>query len=154
MLALIFSDGRFDLPEHLLIDLTDGGSESCHRLRGAEIKDAQEVFMLEISLRIKTAPSHEGVGDADRSGIFEYHFDVVIIIFLQKGILNDVENIPAVILPVFRGKLIGDPFELTSEAVFRRHIKTLFESGSNGILMLCAVSPEPDRDGIVSASGV
>ena len=119
MLALIFSDGRFDLPEHLLIDLTDCGSESRHRLRGTEIKDAQEVFMLEVILRVKAAACHEGVGDADRSGIFEYHFDVVIIIFLQKGILNDVENIPAVIPPVFRGKLIGDPFKLTSETVFR-----------------------------------
>ena len=118
MLALIFSDGRFDLPEHLLIDLTDGGSESRHRLWGAEIKDAQEVFMLEIILRVKTAASHEGVGDADRGGVSEHHLDVVIIIFLQKGILNDVENIPAVILPVFRGKSVCNPFKLISETIF------------------------------------
>ena len=154
MLALIFSDGRFDLPEHLLIDLTDSGSESSHRLRSAEIKDAQEVFMLEVILRVKTAASHEGVGDADRSGIFEYHFDVVIIIFLQKGILNDVENIPFVILPVFCGKSVCDPFKLISETIFSRYIKSLFQSCGNSILVFTSIAPEPHGNSIFFSSGI
>ena len=81
--ALIISYGDFDLPQNLFIDLADRRAEGCHRARGVEIKDAEKILVFKVILRPHPAAGHEGVGDADRRGVFERHLDVVIIILLQ-----------------------------------------------------------------------
>ena len=81
--ALIISYGDFDLPQNLFVDLADRRAECRHRARGVEIKDAEKILVFKVILRLHPAAGHEGVGDADRRGVFERHFDVVIIILLQ-----------------------------------------------------------------------
>ena len=93
MFALIISYGDFDLPQNLFIDLADRRAEGCHRARGVEIKDAEKILVFKVILRLHPAAGHEGVGDADRRGVFERHLDVVIIILLQIGIRNDAEDV-------------------------------------------------------------
>ena len=83
MFALIFFDGDFDLPQHLLIDFTDCGAKGSYGAWRVEIEDTEEIFVFKIHLRIHAAAGHEGVGYAERGGIFECHLDVVIIILLQ-----------------------------------------------------------------------
>lgn len=81
--ALIISYGNFDLPQNLFVDLADRRAEGCYRAGGVEIKDAEKILVLKVILRLHAAAGHEGVGDADRCGVFERHLDVVIIILLQ-----------------------------------------------------------------------
>ena len=57
--------------------------------------------MAEILLRLQPAAGHQGVGDADSGGGFELDFDVVLIVLLQKGTVNDIENVLPVVRPVF-----------------------------------------------------
>ena len=102
MFALIISYGDFDLPQNLFIDLADRRAESRYRARGVEIKDAEKILVFKVILRPHPAAGHEGVGDADRRGVFERHLDVVIIILLQIGIRNDAEDVAGMVAPVFR----------------------------------------------------
>ena len=63
--------------------------------------------MAEILLRLQPTAGHQGVGDADSGGGFELDFDVVLIVLFQKGTVNDRENIPPVVGPVFLRQLGG-----------------------------------------------
>ena len=40
--------------------------------------------MLKVIARLQSAAGHEGVGDADGSGVSELHSDIEIIILLKK----------------------------------------------------------------------
>ena len=82
MFAFIIFDGDFDLPQYLLIDLADRRTEGRDGGRRVEIENVQEILMLKVFVRVEAAAGHEGVGDADGSGISELHSDVKIIIFL------------------------------------------------------------------------
>ena len=84
LFALIILDGDADLPQHLLVHLTDRRSQRPNRGRGIEIENRHEVLMLEILLRIQPTSGHQGVGDADGGGRLELDFDVEIIVLLQK----------------------------------------------------------------------
>ena len=84
MLTFIVLDGDADLPQHLLVDLADCCSQRPNRGRGIEIENWHEILMLEILVCIQSAAGHEGVGDADGSGVSELHSDIEIIILLKK----------------------------------------------------------------------
>ena len=43
---------------------------------------------------------------------------VVLIIFLQKGTVNDTEDVILIVVPVFIHKLGGDGFQLLRKAMF------------------------------------
>ena len=77
-------DGDADLPQHLLVDLTDRRSQRPNRGRGIEIENRHEVLMLEILVCIQPTAGHQGVGDTDGSRCFELELDVEIIVLLQK----------------------------------------------------------------------
>ncbi|MVB13068.1 hypothetical protein CAFE_38230 [Caprobacter fermentans] len=53
--------------------------------------------MLEIGFRLQSAAGHQRVSDTDGGGASEGYSDVEIIIFLQKGTVNDVENVALVL---------------------------------------------------------
>ena len=84
MLALIVSDGDFNLPQHLLIDLADRRAEGGDGLRGVEIKYAQKILMLKVFVRFQPAAGHEGVGDAHGGRVSELDSNVEIIVLFQK----------------------------------------------------------------------
>ena len=141
MFALIISYRNFDLPQNLFIDLADRRAEGCHRARGVEIKDAEKVLVFKVILRLHPAAGHEGVGDADRCGVFERHLDVVIIILLQIGIRNDAEDVAGMVAPVFRSKLRSDALELLRKAVFAGNAVITLQHGSHVVGMLISQLP-------------
>ena len=144
MFALIISYGDFDLPQNLFIDLADRRAESRYRARGVEIKDAEKVLVLKVVLRLHAAAGHEGVGDADRRGVFERHLDVVIIILLQIGIRNDAEDVAGMVAPVFRSKLGSDALELLRKAVFAGNAVITLQHGAHAVRMRVFQLPQVD----------
>lgn len=52
-LALVILDGDFDLPQHLSVDPAHRRAQLGGGFRGVEIKDAQEILMLEAVVRFK-----------------------------------------------------------------------------------------------------
>ena len=105
-LALVILDGDFDLPQHLSVDPAHRRAQLSSGFRGVEIEDAQEILMLEAVVRFKPAAGHERVGDADGGGALEGRSYVELIIPVKKGIVNDGEDIPLIVPPVF-GALKG-----------------------------------------------
>ena len=101
MFALIVSDCDFDLPQYLLIAFAYRRAESPDGGWCVEVKDIQEVFVIEPFVGFQTAPAHQGIRDADRRGVSELNSDVVIIVLFQIGIRNVVENVALMLVPVF-----------------------------------------------------
>ena len=99
--ALIISDGNFYLSEYLLADLADRRAQRRNHSRGVEFEHRHKIFRFQIGFRFQPAPAHQHVGDADLCGISELHLGVELIIPIKIGIVNVVENVPFVILPVF-----------------------------------------------------
>ncbi|MFQ7453290.1 MAG: hypothetical protein ACLRNQ_19960 [Flavonifractor plautii] len=88
------------MAQHLFADLADRRAQGGDGGGGIPVKDAQKVLMPEILLRVQPATGHQRIGDAGGGGASERRPYVVIIIFLQKRIFNDAENIPLVVLPI------------------------------------------------------
>ena len=82
--------------------------------------------MLKVAFRLQATAGHEGIGDADSGGVSERHFDVEFIILLQKGAVNDAEDVLPVVVPVFACKLGGNLFKLFRK-VAAGHIIALFQ---------------------------
>ena len=79
--------------------------------------------MLEVVFRFQATAGHEGIGDADRGGAAERHFDVQFIILLQEGAVNDVEEVVLVVGPIFARQLRGNLPQLVCEAeIGRAHV--------------------------------
>ena len=128
MFTFIVLDGDANLPQHLLVYLADRRAQRPDGRRGVEVEDRHEIFMAEILLRFQPAAGHEGIGDADGGGGFELHLDVVLIVLLQKGTVNDRENIPPVVGPVFLRQLGGHISQLLGQVV-AAHIVVAFQHG-------------------------
>lgn len=77
--------------------------------------------MPEILLRVQPAASHQRVGDAGGGGASERRPYIVIIIFLQKRILNDAENIPLVVRPVVFYQPVRHKLQLILQAIPARN---------------------------------
>ena len=152
--ALIISYGDFDLPQNLFVDLADRRAECRHRARGVEIKDAEKILVFKVILRLHPAAGHEGVGDADRRGVFERHLDVVIIILLQIGIRNDAEDVAGMVAPVFRSKLRSDALELLRKAVFAGNAVITLQHGAHAVGMRVFQLPQVDAAGVFLSAGV
>ena len=128
MFTFIVLDGDADLPQHLLVYLADRCAQRPDGRRGVEVEDRHEIFMAEILLRFQPAAGHEGIGDADGGGGFELHLDVVLIVLLQKGTVNDIENVLPVFVPVFLRQLGSHISQLLGQVV-AAHIVVAFQHG-------------------------
>ena len=109
--------------------------------------------MAEILLRLQPAAGHQGVGDADCGGGFELDFDVVLIVLLQKGTVNDVENVLPVIRPVFfrqTGSHIG---QLLGQVAAAYVIVSLqHRHDRRGVFLVHR--PQPGGAGVFTSAGV
>lgn len=110
--------------------------------------------MLKVFVRLKTAAGHERVGDADNDGVSESHSDVEIIIFLQKGIVNDAKNIPLVVVPVFIGELGGYALKLEGKTVRAGDIIIAFQHGGHAVQMLLLQFPKETAAGKFPPAGI
>ena len=151
--ALIVLDGDADLPQHLLVCLADGCSQRPDHSGGVEVEDRHEVLMAEILLRLQPAAGHQGVGDADRGGGFELDFDVVLIVLLQKGTVNDRENIPPVVSPVFLRQFGGHIGQLLGQ-VAAAHIIVSLQHRHDRRGVFLVQRPQPGGAGMFTGAGV
>ena len=117
-LPLIVLDGNFDLPQHLFAGFTDRRAQGGDGGRRVEVEHGEEILMEKMFLRLQSAAGQQGVGGADHGGISERRPDVEVIIFFQKGTVNDTEDVILIVVPVFIHKLGGDGFQLLRKAMF------------------------------------
>ena len=110
--------------------------------------------MLEIDFRLQSAAGHQRVSDADGGSTSEGYSDVEIIIFLQKGTVNDVEKVALVLCPVFIGKPGGYLFQLVGKAVLCGNIIGFFQRLRHRGFMFRAVLPEIKLTGVFTPAGI
>ena len=60
---------------------------------------------------------HHLKSDADGGGCLELHSDVILIIFLQKGTVNDIEEVLLMLRPVFLSQFSGYLSELSGKVI-------------------------------------
>lgn len=110
--------------------------------------------MLKVVFGLQSAPGQERVRDADGGGVSERHSDIEIIIAVKKGIVNDVEDVPLIVVPIFVGKLRGDLFKLIGKTIPAENFIITFQHGGHSIIVFRTILPQIDVAGIVSAAGV
>jgi hypothetical protein len=133
--ALCISDGN-----------ADGG-------RGVEIKDCHEIFVVEVAFRLQSAAGHQSVSDADGGCCLELYSDVKLIIFLQKGTVNDIEEVLLMLRPVFLSQFSGYLGELSGKVITGNIIGAL-KHGLHRIQMALLQLPQPGSAGMFTGSGV
>ena len=151
--TLCISDGDADLPQHLLVNLADRCSQRPDGGRGVEIKDRHKIFVVEVAFRLQSAAGHQSVSDADGGCCLKLHSDVILIIFLQKGTVNDIEEVLLMLRPVFLSQFSGYLGELSGKVITIDIIGAL-QHGLHGIQMALLQLPQPGCAGMFTGSGV
>ena len=152
-LTLGISDGNADLPQHLLIDLADRRSKRPDGGRGVKIKDRHEIFVVEVAFRFQSTAGHQSISDTDGGCCLELYSDVKLIIFLQKGTVNDIEEVLLMLRPVFLSQFSGYLRELSGKVITGNIIGAL-QHGLHGIQMALLQLPQPGSAGMFTGSGV
>ena len=153
LFALIILDGDADLPQHLLVHLTDRRSQCPNRGRGIEIENRHEVLMLEILFRIQPTSGHQGVGDADGGGRLELDFDVEIIVLLQERTVNDVAEVLLMLVPILTCQLSSHINKLLGKIVTGNAV-VAFQHGRHRPNVLFLQLPQPGGSGMFTGPGV
>ena len=152
-LTLGISDGNADLPQHLLIDLADRRSQCADGSRGVEVENRHKVLMGKIAFRLQSAAGHQGVGNADGGGCLKLYFDVKLIIFLQKGTVNDIEEVLLMLRPVFACQFSGPCLQLLGKVIAANLVSAL-QHGRHRIPVLFLQLPQPGGTGMFAGPGV
>ncbi|MBQ9717011.1 MAG: hypothetical protein IJV76_03390 [Clostridia bacterium] len=135
----------------MFTDFTDSSSEGGDGIGSIELKDRHEIFMSEGILH--AAPCHQGVCRADRNRFPESHTYRIISILFQKGIVNDADNVTAMIVPEFIGK-IGSDFLKNIMERYIRHDVILVKRIEYRIHVFLFHLPQVHRTGVLTGSGV
>ena len=151
--ALCISDGDADLPQHLLVNLADRCSQRPDGGRGVKIKDRHEIFVVEVAFRFQSTAGHQSVSDTDGGCCLELHSDVILIIFLQKGTVNDIEEVLLMLRPVFLSQFSGYLRELSGKVITRNIIGAL-QHGRHRPDVLFLQLPQPGGAGMFAGPGV
>lgn len=110
--------------------------------------------MLKSFVGVDAAAFHQHVGDAYRGGLPKRHAYVKFIVILQKAVVNVVEDVAAVVHPVFVGHLRGDLPELFGKAVRAGNLVFPFQHGRDRSFMLLPQFPKERAAGIFPAARV
>ena len=110
--------------------------------------------MLEVISRLHPAAGQQRIGGADSGGVPKSGSDVELIIVLQKGTVNDADNIAPVIVPVFIYKLRRHMLHLIGNSVFTGNVKALFQRRRYHLTMLLPVFPKIRAARVLAAAGI
>ena len=153
-IALIILNGDPDLPQHRLIALAHRRAQRGDGGGGVEVKDAEKILVFIVVVRVKPAAGHERVGDADGGGALKGRSYVKFIISVKKGIVNDGEDIPLIVPPVFLRKLRRDALKLVGKPSFSVHTVAAFQHGAYRVRVFLPVFPEVAALGKLPAARV
>ena len=150
------SPGRcLDLPVHLLGQAADCRTEGIGRPPSIKIEDIHEVFRFKIAVRIIGASAVKAVGNALCHCPSEGHSDVELIITFQIAPLNDVEDLPLIILPIFRRQTLGNCMKLRfHRRPLCRDIKSPLHGLHDRLPVFVLHLPELHRAGISALPGI
>ena len=98
--------------------------------------------MFKVILRVKTTSGHERIGDADGRGAAKRYAYVEIIISIEKRIVNDAEDVPLIVIPVFIRKLCGDTFKLIGKTFASVYLVTVLKHIGYGFSVFLTVLPK------------
>ena len=110
--------------------------------------------MLEVVIRFQAAAGHEHISDADSGCTAKCRASVKLIIPLQEGTVNDVENVFPVVVPVFVCQLRGNLLQLAREAALPGNIESLLQSRRYCVPVFFPVLPKVRIQAIVHAACV
>ena len=151
--ALRISDSNADLPQHLLVNLADRCSERPDSCRGIEIKDCHKIFMVKVSFRFQSTPGHQCISDTDGGCCLELYSDVKLIIFLQKGTVNDIEKVLPILCPVFFCQLSGNIRKLLGK-IISSDIVSAFQHSCHSVHVSIFQLPQPRGSGMFTSASV
>ena len=147
-------DGDFNLPQNLLGGVADNRAKSGDGVTGVEVEYAQKILMLKVIAGVQTAAGHEQIGGADSGRISELYPYIEVIILLKERIFKDAENVPAVVVPVFADKPVGNLLQLVGKAVFAGDAESVLQSIGYGLPVVVTVCPKVKAAGIFPAASV
>ena len=110
--------------------------------------------MLKVVSRLHAAARKENVSGADHRSVSEGHSDVEIIIFLQKGIFNDVEDIPLMGVPELVHQLCRYALQLVRKAVLTGNFKAALQRRRYRVPMFRPVLPKERAARVLAAACV
>ena len=110
--------------------------------------------MLEKTLLLQSTAGHQRVGDTHGGGVSECGPYVEIIIFLQETSVNDVKNIPLMLIPIFPGKPGGDVFKLFCQPMSAGNAVAVFQRRRHGVSVFVLILPEIGRGLMRDASRI
>ena len=110
--------------------------------------------MLEVISRLHPAAGQQRIGGADNGGVPKSGSDVELIIVLQKGTVNDADNIAPVVVPVFIYKLRRHTLHLIGKSVFTGNVEALLQRRRYHLTMLLPVFPKIRAARVLAAAGI
>lgn len=110
--------------------------------------------MLEVFSRLHPTTGQQRIGGADNGGIPKSGSDVELIIVLQKGTVNDADNIAPVVVPVFIYKLRRHTLQLIGKPVFTGNVEALLQRRRYHPTMILPVFPKIRAARVLAAAGV
>lgn len=152
--TLCVLDHNADLPQHLLVDLTDGVTQGGNALRGIEVENCHEILMVEILFRLQTAAGHQRISDTDRCRRLKLQCDVKVIILFQKRTVNDAANVMLVVLPVVICQHSGHISKLLGKPLFSGNIKAIFQHGLHRRNVSVLQFPQKRAAGVFPFAGI
>ncbi|MBO5568435.1 MAG: hypothetical protein J6A79_05820 [Clostridia bacterium] len=90
---------------------------------------------------VKSAAAHQHICGTYCSGVMEGCSQVVLIIFLQEGTVNDTDYVLAVIVPIAFNQVSGDGLQLKGKAGPAGRAEAFLQRGADAFLMLRPVFP-------------
>ena len=110
--------------------------------------------MLKVVSRLHAAARKENVSGADHRSVPKGHSDVEIIIFLQKGIFNDVEDVPLMGVPELVHQLCRYALQLVRQPVLTGNFKAALQRRRHRVPMFRPVLPKERAARILAAACV
>ena len=106
--TLIGSDCSLNLPEHPAGDFADRRAQHIGGRLGTEVEHIHEIFRLEVIPHVLHTAGQEHIADARFRRSSEGDAYVEFIIPVEERIVNDVENLLPVVIPIFCHHAFGN----------------------------------------------
>ncbi|MBQ2955251.1 MAG: hypothetical protein IJE08_02195 [Clostridia bacterium] len=150
----IVADGSLNPAKHLFAAFADRRAQCSGCFLCIPVVHIKEFLSRKVFVRVQPAPCHDHVGNACFGGAPEGELSVEFIVLLEERIVNDAEQIAAVILPVIFRHAASGVFDLADKAAACRRSVFSFQHIHDRLFMLRAQFPLLQRTGIGALAGI